>query len=150
MFNEILVLCVGNICRSPIVEGLLANYVKNKKISTSIKSAGISAVVNAPAHNHSIEIMQEKGIDISAHRAKQLTIPMLQNADLVLVMEDWQQKEIARIFPSAYGKVYKVGKWGSFNVPDPMGKSKDFFLEAYHLMEKGVQDWQKKIWGENG
>jgi protein-tyrosine phosphatase len=149
MFENILIICVGNICRSPMGEGLLKHYASQHHVSVKISSAGIDAMTNCPADSNSIEIMQQRGIDISQHRAQQLTREHLIAADLVLVMESWQQKEIGARFPSAYGKVHRIGKWESFEISDPYQKGMPYFEHCYALIEQGLQSWVKKIWGGN-
>ena len=112
--KNILMVCLGNICRSPMAEGLLKHYSAQEQLGLNVSSAGLQAVVGFKANAFSLEIMQKHGVDISAHRARQMTQEMLLEADLILVMETWQQKELGYIFPSAYGKVHSLGRWGNF------------------------------------
>ncbi|MFS9669038.1 protein tyrosine phosphatase, partial [Klebsiella pneumoniae] len=68
-FKKILVVCVGNICRSPIGEALLQQQHPN----LTVKSAGLSALVGEGADDKAIQVMDEWNIDIRSHRAQQLT-----------------------------------------------------------------------------
>lgn len=144
--KNVLIVCVGNICRSPIGEGLLAQASKAHGLGLEVSSAGISAMLGHSADPISIELMQKKGIDISQHVPRQLTSEILAEADVVLVMEAWQQQEIGCLFPSAYGKVHRIGRWSDFDVPDPYKKSQAAFEEACFLIEKGLQEWQNRLW----
>ena len=144
--KNVLIICVGNICRSPMGEGLLAHYSEKHQLGLNVSSAGLSAMVGHPADSNAIVMMQKQGIDISQHLPRQLTEELLAKADLTLVMEAWQQQEIGCLFPSAYGKVHRIGRWGDFDVPDPYKKSHTAFEEAYSLIEKGLREWQNRLW----
>jgi protein-tyrosine phosphatase len=149
MFNNIVVVCLGNICRSPMGEGLLKQYAEENNLPLQIQSAGIKAMVGWRADPMAVEVMKNRNIDISQHEPMQLTLALLREVDLVLVMEGWQQKEIGCLFPSAYGKVHRLGKWGDFEIPDPYRKPIEHFEASCQLIEKGLQDWQKRLWGKH-
>lgn len=84
-YQKILIVCAGNICRSPIAEGLLKQSLPDHFIA----SAGIAALVDHPADDKAIRVAQVHGLDLSAHKAKQLTPQMCLFADLILVMEEY-------------------------------------------------------------
>lgn len=146
MFNKILIVCIGNICRSPMVEAIFKHRLASTHPAVSVSSAGISAMVGKPADSHVQEILITEGIDCSMHRARQLTSAMLLETDLVLVMEEEQRKEITCTFPSVYGKVHLLGKWGGFEVPDPYKKPREFFDGTFHLVKQGIDQWQTRLW----
>lgn len=110
-----------------------------------VSSAGLGALAGYPADAQACELMLEKDIDIADHRARQLNKEMLRNADLILVMELAHKKAIEEYTPSAKGKVFRLGEWGNFDVPDPYQKDKSAFLNALALIEKGVSQWVKKL-----
>ncbi len=68
MIRHILVVCVGNICRSPMAEALLRDALRGQEDIT-VESAGLGALVGYPADKHAVELMKERSIDITAHRA---------------------------------------------------------------------------------
>lgn len=146
MFNKILVVCIGNICRSPMGEALLKQRAQQLGWPLSVSSAGIAAMVNHPADPMTQELLREEGMDSGAHRARQLTLPLLLASDLVLVMEKFHKSEIERLFPSACGKVHLLGKWDAFEIPDPYKKPKHVFQETYRLVKQGIDGWQAKLW----
>jgi len=88
MFDSICVVCVGNICRSPIGERLLKKDFPEKKIS----SAGISAVVGDSAFCKSESVAEQNGLSLDGHIARQLTRKICAEQDLILVMEKSHMK----------------------------------------------------------
>jgi protein-tyrosine phosphatase len=148
MFSKILVVCIGNICRSPMVEALFNDQIKKLNLPVTIHSAGIQAVVGKQADPIVHELLSDQNIDCSAHRARQLTSAMLLESDLVWVMEQHQRKEIEKKYPSTCGKVHLLGKWSNFEIPDPYKKPREYFVETYNLVSQGIQDWQKKVWNQ--
>jgi protein-tyrosine phosphatase len=110
-----------------------------------VKSAGLEALVDHPADQAAQRLMIERGLDISIHRARQLESKLLFWSDLVLVMENAHKVLITSRWPSARGKVYRLGEWGGFDVPDPYRQRDEVFERALHLIAKGVDDWMLKI-----
>jgi len=146
MFNRILVVCVGNICRSPMAEGLLIQALsKAGKKAIEVRSAGLDALTGQKADKTVLRLMLERGIDISDHRGRQLNRDILRWAELVLVMDKAQKRSIESWEPGARGKVYRIGEWSDFDVPDPYRQSDDKFETALELISKGVSDWLPKL-----
>jgi protein-tyrosine phosphatase len=142
MIHRIVVLCTGNICRSPMAEGLL----KAELPELTVFSAGVGAVVGAPAEPHAIEVMAEHGHDIRAHRAQQLTQPMLQAVDLALVLDQTHADWIYRRYPQFRGKVHKLLKWqDDADVPDPYRAPRAVFESAYTMIETGIGLWLPRL-----
>lgn len=135
MIQNILVICLGNICRSPMAEGLLKQRYPDKKIS----SAGLREItVGWSADPFSIRVMKENGIDISRHRARLLTNDLLKNVDLVITMEKEQSDIVKYSFPNFRGKIIRVGEYGNYDVPDPYSKNIKYFQESFDLISKGI------------
>jgi protein-tyrosine phosphatase len=145
MTDRVLVVCVGNICRSPMAEGLLrARLAERPRFQVS--SAGLAALAGHPADPWAVELMAERGIDISSHRARQVTPEMLSACDLVLVMEKGHEDEVHRMAPQARGKVHRIGRFGNRDVPDPYRQGRDAFAESLALIEQGIAEYQRAIW----
>lgn len=144
--KNVLIVCAGNICRSPMAEALLKQYSAQQHWGLNISSAGLCAVKSVQPTSFACQVMRERELDISQHMPHQLTTSQLQQAELILVMEKWQQHELGYISPSAYGKVHLLGKWGAFDVPDPYRKSIATYEQTFCLIEKGLQEWIKRIW----
>ncbi|GAC1374201.1 MAG: low molecular weight protein-tyrosine-phosphatase [Aquirhabdus sp.] len=140
-FQNILVVCIGNICRSPMAEALLKQTYPDKNIS----SAGIEGLVGYPADPLAIECMSEVGIDISAHVARRLDSATLVQADLVFVMTAQQVKIIEERWGFTKGKVFRLCHWRNKNISDPYQKEKPAFVLARDLVQEGVDDWGKYL-----
>ncbi|HDV1880273.1 TPA: protein tyrosine phosphatase, partial [Escherichia coli] len=130
MFNSILVVCTGNICRSPIGERYLRSLLPNKKID----SAGTSALVDHAADESAILVASSHGISLDGHVAKQFTSSLGRQYDLILVMEKYHIEQIGRVAPEARGKTMLFGHWlNQRDIPDPYRKSNEAFLSVYKL-----------------
>ncbi|UTV26977.1 arsenate reductase/protein-tyrosine-phosphatase family protein [Photobacterium atrarenae] len=142
MFNKILVVCVGNICRSPSGEYLLKQLLPAKEIA----SAGVGALVGKPADKMASEVAVERGISLEGHVAQQLTSDLCQQYDLILVMEKGHLEAVTRIAPEARGKTMLFGQWiGQKDIPDPYRQSREAFEFAYGLIEEAAEAWAKKL-----
>lgn len=145
MLKRILVVCVGNICRSPMAEALLKQLLNSKNLDICVSSAGLAACENLQAAESAQALMKARNIDISLHRARQLTEEHIINSDLVLTMEIEHKREILKLYPYAHGKVFLIGEWGRFEIPDPYKRSKQDFEYALDLIDQGLKDWQKRL-----
>ena len=139
--KNILVLCIGNICRSPIAEALLKQHFPDK----TIWSAGLGALVGNPADPLSIQVAAAHGVDMSAHRAQQLASWMCQSAGLILVMEQGHKTEIEQLYPLVRGKVFRLGEIGKFDIADPYTQPLEAFETTYTDIARGVADWAPRI-----
>ncbi|RAQ16205.1 low molecular weight phosphotyrosine protein phosphatase [Burkholderia cepacia] len=141
MSRNVLIVCIGNICRSPMGEGLLRVRLPDAYVA----SAGTSARVGEPAHACAVDVAAYAGIDISAHRAQQLNATLVRRADIVLTMDLAQRREIVARYPFSSGKVFRLGEQEGFDVPDPYLKPASVFRDAYTLIERGVNAWVPRI-----
>ncbi|RZL88654.1 MAG: low molecular weight phosphotyrosine protein phosphatase [Variovorax sp.] len=139
--RNVLVVCTGNICRSPMAEGLMAAALPG----TQIHSAGLGALVDEPADPIACELMAERGIDIGGHRARQINLDMCQRADLILVMDREQRRAVEERYLFAAGKVFRLCDSSDDNVPDPYRAERDAFLRSLALIEEGAQHWAQRI-----
>lgn len=142
MFNSILVLCTGNICRSPIAERILRGAFPDKEIH----SAGLGAVVGKPADPSAINIAEKHGISLEGHEGKQFTASMGRQFQLILVMEQQQLEQVSNLAPELRGKTMLLGHWiNNKNIPDPYKKSDEAFASVYKLIEHSCNTWISKL-----
>lgn len=144
MFDSILVVCTGNICRSPIGERLLRRALPNKKID----SAGVGALVGHKADESAIRIAGKHSLSLDGHKGMQFTSSLGRQYDLVLVMEYSHLEQVSRIAPEVRGKTMLFGHWlGGKEIPDPYRKSDEAFESVYQLIEQSTKLWAAKLGG---
>jgi protein-tyrosine phosphatase len=125
--KTLLVLCTGNIYRSPLVAALVQQRLAAANLAGAVEviSAGIFAIDGAPADPTVVTVLRERGIDIAHHRAHTVTIADLNTADLILVMEEAQRQSIFYRAPQLLYKVVLLSELSGrhVDVPDPVGQS---------------------------
>ncbi|OQV41753.1 protein tyrosine phosphatase [Pantoea vagans] len=138
MIKSVLVVCVGNICRSPTGERLFKRALPD----LDVRSAGLGALVGHPADKTASEVAAVQGLSLEGHEAQQLTAEMCRNVDLILVMEKRHIEQVNRIDPAARGKTMLLGHWlNQKEIADPYRKSREAFEEIYGLLENATQKW---------
>lgn len=110
-----------------------------------MSSAGIYAVAGAPADPFSVELMRQRGIDITAHRGQQLRAWHCESADLILVMDKLQKQFIEKHYPTTRGKLFRLGEYGQFDIFDPHQQSRGEFERCLTLIDRGVDEWVARI-----
>ena len=140
-FDNILVVCVGNICRSPMAEALLKQRYPHKNID----SAGVGALVGHSADPAALEIMAGQEIDITNHVAKQIDEGLAKKADLIFTMSDSQTKWIEERWPFCRGKTFKLGHWQDKDIADPYKHEMSAFQTAYQDIVVSLEEWADKI-----
>lgn len=141
MIASLLVVCTGNICRSPMAAALFSERTRASGKSFAIASAGTAALSGHPPPPEAVELMAERGLDISGHRGQQFTEEIARGYDLILVMEHTQQHYIESNWPMFKGRVHRLGDRRGEDVSDPYGGPTDAYRESLAQIEAGVKDW---------
>ncbi len=139
---KILMVCLGNICRSPLAEGILQHEADARGLGWQVDSAGTGGWhVGEMPDSRSVEVARRNGVDISKQRGRQLKAKDLDDFDLILAMDAQNYQDISRLATTAEQRE-KIKLMTSFAyphknkaVPDPYyGKMKNF-EEVYNLLQ---------------
>lgn len=140
---QILVVCTGNICRSPVGAALLKECLDQKGLTDwSVTSAGTWAQVERGPSQFSMEIMAEQGLDIQDHLAEMIELSHMQEADLVLCMESGHVEALKAEFPDERDKVFLISEMADrrYNISDPYGKNKDSYYRMVQDLSGIIED----------
>ncbi|MBT8340956.1 MAG: hypothetical protein KJP07_13150 [Desulfatitalea sp.] len=146
---EILIVCTGNICRSPMAAGLLAHLLPPQlKHVVTVGSAGTNALHGHQAAPHAVQTMAEEGIDISAHRARQVSNDLVRPADLILTMERFHQNAVRQMILWNRARVRMLTEYDRDqilqDIPDPYGEPLKHYRVSLSVMRpciEKVADW---------
>lgn len=140
MFQRILVVCIGNVCRSPTAEILFREALEGSGVR--LASAGLGALRGHPMDSVALDLLREHGHDGSGHVARQIDDEMIRRADLILAMEQSQVDAITRRAPHALGRTFLLGKWqGGHEIADPYRRPRPAFEQAYRSIQAAVAGW---------
>lgn len=142
MFNKILVVCVGNICRSPTAERLLKQYHPQ----ITVESAGLGALVGKGADASAMRVAADHALSLEGHCARQVTGRLCRDYDLILAMEKKHIASLHELAPEMRGKVMLFGYWDNEReIPDPYRKSHEAFEAVYSLLERSARQWAQAL-----
>ncbi|MFY7899549.1 MAG: low molecular weight protein-tyrosine-phosphatase [Chitinophagaceae bacterium] len=139
---KILMVCLGNICRSPLAEGILQNKVKKHQLNWKIDSAGTSNYhIGEPPHYLSQKVALANGVDISNQKCRQLTTNDFIEFDKIFVMDsnnyieakkiagkNWNENKVSLLLNVIYPHQNRA-------VPDPWGEKEAAYHEVYRLID---------------
>jgi len=139
MIKRILLVCTGNICRSPLAEALLRRALEERSVAgVSVTSAGTGAWDGAPASEGAYLVGLERGLDLSGHRARLLTRELVEEADLILTMARHHRARVDEL--GGEGRVFVLGEYGGregdeAEVSDPFGGDLDVYRDTCAELE---------------
>jgi protein-tyrosine phosphatase len=136
--REILVLCQGNICRSPYAAAVLEELLRDRGIQ--VGSAGFLPP-GRPAPPHAIAVARARGVDLGWHRSRAITPPMLRAADLVIVMEPAQRTRLRHEFGIPDARILVLGDLDPGatelrGITDPWDHPREVFEQVYARIER--------------
>lgn len=141
--KSILFVCLGNICRSPLAEGIAKSLAKQKGVDIEIDSAGTSGWhIGEPPCQRSIDVARSNDLDISSLRGRRINPLDMERFELFVVMDSMNYNDMVKVMNFPKERVYKLGSFGfeGKDVPDPYNFSgNEGFDEVYKMIKKGVE-----------
>jgi len=141
--KTILFICTGNICRSPMAEGLFRKAMDGRG-EFRIFSAGLGAIDGQPPTQHSVTAMKEIGIDISNQRSRALTADLIRQADYIFGMTHGHVDTIALLYPPATEKTFLLREFDETlepfekDIADPIGSPYEIYVHCREQIEQGI------------
>ncbi|REE23694.1 MULTISPECIES: low molecular weight protein-tyrosine-phosphatase [unclassified Paraburkholderia] len=141
MVQSVLVVCIGNICRSPMAVGLLRARLRHVRV----ESAGLGALIGHPADRIARELMRERDIVIDDHRARPLSASLCAQSDVIFVMDAKQKQSVVDRYPTTRGKVFRLGEFIDQDIFDPYGGERSDFQACLTLIDRAIEDWVERL-----
>src|SRR5436190_12860389 len=141
--KSILFVCTGNICRSPIAEGLFRHLLGNRK-DIEVVSAGVHAVRGQPPSLYAVQVCEQEGADISSVRSQPLTATLVDRATHIFVMTGAHLETIQTLFPQGAEKSFLLrefeqpGTTVCRDVPDPIGLGREVYEDCARIIKNAL------------
>lgn len=142
--KNIVFVCTGNTCRSPMAEGIFNSMAKERELEYRASSCGISAVYGSAPSKNAVSAAAENGIDISKHKSARLTADAANDASLILTMTPSHKETLKQAFPSVVDKIYTLPEYiknSTFtDVFDPFGGDMQVYRTCFSVLEIFIKE----------
>ena len=144
--TQIVFVCTGNTCRSPIAEALAKKFIAEKlgcevdglaKFGYKVISAGLMQFVGMPASDGSVEFCAKRNVDLTSHRSRAVSAELLGSSDSIFVMTESHRREIADLWPEASQKCFLLDENG--DIADPIGCEQQAYDKCGTAIEAAVR-----------
>lgn len=146
---QILLVCTGNTCRSPMVEYFLQKLIDSEKLNYQVSSAGLLEG-GQPISENSKKILKLNGIDASKHISQQITHEVIRSSRLILTMTMKHKNKILQLYPNSIYKVFTISEFAGFkgDIEDPIGKGEKYYDKTFTQIKERIQIIFDRIKGE--
>ena len=141
--KTILFVCTGNVCRSPMAEGLFRHAVRGRG-DYRVLSGGVGAVDGQPPSAHAVKALKELNIDIGRQRSRMLTSELVNQADYIFGMTHGHVDAVMLLYPQAAEKTFLLREFDDTldpfekDISDPIGGSYEVYLACRDQIEQGL------------
>ncbi|KKI89692.1 phosphatase [Bacillus sp. SA1-12] len=150
--TNVLFVCTGNTCRSPMAEALLKHLKSSDQLD--VKSAGVFAIDGSHATRYAQEALNEKGISCD-HQSSSLSEEIVDWATIILTMTNQHKQSVIEIYPHAGRKTYTLSEYVSDRdeerkeITDPFGGHLDTYRQTLADLEEHIYKLVNKLEGNN-
>lgn len=141
---NILFVCTGNTCRSPMAQGLLEDMARKKDLDIVVRSAGVFALDGQSVSREAVQVLREEGINISHHRANMIHRDLVEESDLILTMSKSHKEALLSKYDFIEGKVFTLKEYAyglEEDILDPFGRG----IDVYRHTKEEIKDALKEI-----
>src|ERR1044071_7749158 len=141
--KTVLFICTGNVCRSPMAEGIFRHAVQGRG-NYRVMSAGLGAMHGQSPSEYAVQATKELGIDISGLRSRMLTADLVQQADYIFGMTHSHVDTVMVLYPQAAEKTFLLREFDDTldtfekDISDPIGGSYEVYLNCRDQIEQGI------------
>ena len=144
---QIVLVCTGNTCRSPMAEAIMKKHIDERFGSSpggamipSVASVGLAAMPGDPASPQAVQVMRERGIDLSKHESQPFGEQIVRSADLILTMTRSHRSAILQRWPDAEDRVFTVRRDGG-DITDPVGSPVEIYKACADQIDRELSAW---------